>query len=279
MDKLLYINTVPDIRIREMVNTVSNSEEQEQDYSKRYLTFEALEDATISINIETESFGNGVTFYYKVDNEKNWQSKVVGDGFGVTKNLYSLSAGQKLQIYCIRNQYYDYNMHIKFNINNRVNVSGNILSIFYGDQFTNYNSFPAQVGAQAAPARDLFSACKIVDASNLILPDTAPANCYYQMFYNCTTLTTAPTLPATTLNSGCYTGMFNGCRSLNYIKALFTTTPSTTYTNNWVNGVAATGTFIKNANATWNVTGTNGVPAGWSIQLIDQETGEVLPPM
>jgi len=33
-----------------------------------------------------------------------------------------------------------------------------------------------------------------------------------------------------------------------------------------VSGVAATGTFVKNSSATWNVTGVNGVPSGWTIE-------------
>ena len=38
--------------------------------------------------------------------------------------------------------------------------------------------------------------------------------CYYNMFYNCKSLTTAPVLPATTLARYCYSYMFNGCTSL-----------------------------------------------------------------
>ena len=34
------------------------------------------------------------------------------------------------------------------------------------------------------------------------------------MFENCTSLTTAPTLPATTLSNSCYSNMFSGCTSL-----------------------------------------------------------------
>ena len=59
--------------------------------------------------------------------------------------------------------------------------------------------------------------------------------------------------------------MFYGCTKLNYIKAMFTTRPSTSYTSNWVSGVAATGTFVKNSAATWNVTGVNGIPSGWTV--------------
>ena len=100
-----------------------------------------------------------------------------------------------------------------------------------------------------------------------VLPATTLANyCYNYMFYDCTSLTTAPVLPATTLISDCYRYMFYGCRSLNYIKAMFTTTPSTAYTQNWVNSVASMGTFVKNTAATWNVTGVDGIPTGWTVQ-------------
>lgn len=86
------------------------------------------------------------------------------------------------------------------------------------------------------------------------------------MFRGCINLTSAPVLRATTLISQCYAQMFFGCTKLNYIKAMFTTTPTTSYTRDWVNGVSATGTFVKNSSATWNVTGTSGVPEGWTVQ-------------
>jgi hypothetical protein len=38
--------------------------------------------------------------------------------------------------------------------------------------------------------------------------------CYSYMFYGCTSLTAAPSLPATTLAEECYSGMFSGCTSL-----------------------------------------------------------------
>ena len=99
------------------------------------------------------------------------------------------------------------------------------------------------------------------------LPATALANyCYYEMFLDCTSLASAPELPATSLVSGCYQSMFGGCSSLSYVKALFLSDPySGAYTSGWLAGVASTGTFVKNRFATWNVTGQNGVPSGWTI--------------
>lgn len=94
---------------------------------------------------------------------------------------------------------------------------------------------------------------------------TLTTYCYGYMFRDCTSLTTAPELPATKLESNCYNNMFRGCTELNYLKALFTTTPSISYTQYWVSGVAATGTFVKNKSATWTTTGVSGIPEGWTI--------------
>ena len=86
------------------------------------------------------------------------------------------------------------------------------------------------------------------------------------MFQNCTSLEVAPTLPATTLVENCYEMMFYGCSHLNYIKAMFTSYPSASYTNGWVSGVAASGTFVKNSAAQWDVSGVNGIPSGWTVE-------------
>ena len=113
----------------------------------------------------------------------------------------------------------------------------------------------------------MFYRCTSLTTVPTVLPATTLAErCYQFMFQDCTSLTTAPELPATTLTNYCYYQMFRDCTSLNYIKAMFTTTPSTNYTGNWVSGVAATGTFVKNSAATWDVSGVNGVPSGWTIE-------------
>ena len=51
-----------------------------------------------------------------------------------------------------------------------------------------------------------------------------PENCYRYMFNNCTSLTSAPALPATTLASGCYAYMFSNCSNLTQAPALIATT-------------------------------------------------------
>ena len=62
--------------------------------------------------------------------------------------------------------------------------------------------------------RYMFSGCtSLTTAPNL--PATTLANyCYASMFSGCTGLTTAPSLPATTLANYCYSSMFDGCTRL-----------------------------------------------------------------
>ena len=116
----------------------------------------------------------------------------------------------------------------------------------------------------------MFWSCSSLTNAPELPATTLVSNCYYGMFTSCTSLVTAPELPATTLVSNCYSGMFYGCTLLNYIKAMFTTTPSTTYTNNWLKNVAATGTFVKNSAAQWDVTGVHGIPSGWTVQTASE---------
>lgn len=142
----------------------------------------------------------------------------------------------------------------------------------YGSMF--YACF-ALTKAPELPATTLANNCyhymfyncvKLANVPSILPATTLKNNCYEKMFNNCQVMTTAPVLPATTLVSYCYNGMFNGCSNLRNITALFTTTPSTSYTSGWVSGVSASGTFYKSSSATWNVTGVNGIPSGWTIR-------------
>ena len=141
------------------------------------------------------------------------------------------------------------------------------MSLFYGDDFKTASTLTIDYQFSG-----FFYGCEtIVSAGDLQLPATTlTSNCYEGMFYDCTGLTQAPALPATTLVDACYYDMFNGCANLNYIKAMFTTTPASTFTGNWVNHVAANGTFVKNSAASWDVVGVNGVPAGWTVETAEE---------
>ena len=83
------------------------------------------------------------------------------------------------------------------------------------------------------------------------------------MFYGCTSLTTAPELPATTLIANCYNNMFSSCSSLNKIITYAADISATNCLIDWVSGVAATGDFYNLGGATYP-SGTSGIPTGWT---------------
>ena len=173
--------------------------------------------------------------------------------------------------------------YIYFKVSNAVAVEGNIESLL-GTYVTNQANYTYY---------RLFWDANIVFANNLVLPNTiAKAYAYYGMFEDCQNLLTAPALPATTLTTSCYKnmfkgctrlksqivlpastlktqcyyGMFEGCTNLCHITCLATDISASNCTTNWVNGVAASGTFTKADGMTSWTTGNNGIPSGWTVQ-------------
>lgn len=147
-------------------------------------------------------------------------------------------------------------------------LSGNSLSLIFGDDFKGKDDLSAYPQA----FEFLFNYCDVTDVTADFLPATTLAyRCYGDMFYGCTGLTTAPVLPATQLAQSCYSSMFQNCSKLNYIKMLATDISAAYCLSNWVNGVASTGTFVKNPEATWDVVGDSGVPSGWTVKFDGEE--------
>ena len=70
----------------------------------------------------------------------------------------------------------------------------------------------------------MFRNCTSLTTAPALPATTLADRCYRYMFDGCTSLTTAPELPVTTLTVGCYYGMFQGCISLTTAPALPATT-------------------------------------------------------
>ena len=137
-----------------------------------------------------------------------------------------------------------------------------------------FNGCTSLTTAPELPATTLASQCYVTMFYNCTSLTTAPelpattlaSDCYGSMFGGCTSLVNAPELPATTLEWSCYSFMFYNCTSLNYIKCLATDISAASCTQNWVSGVASSGTFIKAASMTGWTTGVNGIPTNWTVQ-------------
>ena len=131
------------------------------------------------------------------------------------------------------NGYSDFLTSKKVNLKGsaKFNLSGNILSLIYGDNFEGQTTVPS--GYQF---HMFFKDSGVVNASGLTLPSVVKAYCYMEMFENCTSLTSAPELPVTTLAYMCYANMFNDCTSLTTAPELPATTLGESCYSNMFNG-------------------------------------------
>jgi hypothetical protein len=97
----------------------------------------------------------------------------------------------------------DINNYNSFSINGKVAASGNIQSLLGTAEITAYYCFYG-----------LFYNCTSLTQAPELPATTLAGNCYRNMFYGCTSLSQAPALPATKLADHCYAYMFYGCSSL-----------------------------------------------------------------
>ena len=99
--------------------------------------------------------------------------------------------------------------------NRTVNVTctGDIRTLL---DWRNYNT----VETQNARFCYLFYNCTALTSAPVLPATTLAESCYSGMFYGCTSLTSAPELPATTLADYCYKNMFYGCVKLSSVTML-----------------------------------------------------------
>lgn len=224
-------------------------------YSAMPLTFEIISGGTISWWASNFSYTKEI--FYSV-NDGEWTS-IVSTSEGTPINL---STGDIVKFkgdgpanQSSRKQNSFRNGTIVFN------VYGNIMSLIDSTGYTTATTL-----SNFSFGELFYGQTGLISAEHLILPATTAYICYQNTFAGCTSLTKAPALPATALATQSYDGMFINCSNLNYIKCLATDISADRCTNSWVSGVAASGTFIKDASMTGWTTGASGIPSGWTVQ-------------
>lgn len=96
----------------------------------------------------------------------------------------------------------------RFAIDKKVNASGNIQSLLVEDGFKDKTDVPAWCYF------NMFWLCTSLQTAPHFPATTLADYCYSGIFEGCTSLQTAPDLPAMTLASYCYNSMFDRCTSL-----------------------------------------------------------------
>ena len=110
--------------------------------------------------------------------------------------------------------------YASFVMTGKIAASGNIMSLI--DRSCETTAIPCNYCFEG-----LFWNCTSLTAAPKLPATTLKEYCYEEMFYLCTSLISAPELPATTLKEHCYQNMFASCRALTSAPELLATTLTT----------------------------------------------------
>ena len=185
---------------------------------KSYLTFSSSNSFTLKVYDTTKHWGGTLEYFASDKTWTTWDgtttlSSIDNNGEHV---LYMRGTGNTV----ITREMSDHRWVL---IGSDIACSGNIETLL--DYATVQEGNHPTMGASCYTF--MFADCTSLTTAPALPATTLTNECYYGMFNNCTSLTTAPALPATTLAGSCYHGMFNNCTSLTTAPAL----PATTLAN------------------------------------------------
>ena len=196
-----------------------------------YVTFTAKDPQTFKM-IEYEGYKiSGLE--YSVNNG-DWTTLEAGTGvtFGGTNGNLRLR-GTNLNGTSVLHQY----STITFTDRNvPVACTGDIRTLLDWDNYTTVNTENARFNF-------LFNNCSVLTSAPELPATSLADNCYYCMFSGCTNLKSAPKLPAPTLTTCCYNYMFSGCTNLKTAPEL----PAKALANQCYDGMFSGCTNLKTA--------------------------------
>ena len=125
----------------------------------------------------------------------------------------------------------------QFVMTGKIEAWHNVMSMLRTNDFATYNTVVSHA------FRNLFRECTSLTKAPALPATTLAYACCSYMFYGCTLLTEAPELPATTLAQYCYCDMFELCTSLTKAPEL----PATTLANDCYIGMFSGCTSLTKA--------------------------------
>jgi hypothetical protein len=284
---------------------------EEDVYAGEYLTFDIISGGTLGLKTTSSSgaYATAETWTFSCEysiNDGQWTTMTIGNTTWQGVNI-NVSNGDKIKFKANCNGWrVRPNFSVKFYGTSTYDISGNIMSLVYGDNFEGRTDLPLNiVDGNNLPRfcrdtfRMLFSGCNVVHAHKLKLPATnldksySAGGVYSYMFSGCRLLVSAPELPSPNLGYGCYDEMFNlcvslekapdlnaytlaeycyafmfyECSNLKHIKCLARyNIGANNALKAWVSGTYSNGTFIKSRYNNSWETGNSGIPEGWTVE-------------
>ena len=151
----------------------------------------------------------------------------------------------------------------RFTLSGSVGASGNIMSLLTKNE-SDWQTVQMSAFCYYRMFRNNPS---LTTAPSLPATTLTPA-CYQYMFYGCTSLTTAPELPATNLAINCYYRMFRGCTSLTIAPVL----PATTLVGQCYLGIFFGCTLLSSVEVAFTTWGSTNATNVWLANVASRGT-------
>ena len=249
------LNTGEKMYFRNDTHKFSNS-------SSKYISFSSTVSSNVGGDIRT------LSNYLNVDNETKPQKYMFRSLF--YNNKYIVDASNLKLLYtslesdCYSNMFNGCNSLTTAPALPATNLGSSCyINMFYGcNSLTTAPELPATT-LKSQCYENMFEDCTSLTSAPALPATTLEYRCYYYMFKGCSKLTSAPELPAIKLTSSCYSSMFLSCSKLNSITVYAEDISVYSCTDNWLYGVASSGTFNNMGFAPFE-TGASGIPNGWT---------------
>ena len=220
-----------DINQSPLLYEKNEKKQPKHDYSKDYLTFEALEDAEFTLTIGSEvSTDRLASISYSLDNGKTWVDTNNEDNQTITITTPEVTSGSKVlwkgvgvattssgYIQDIASADRVKNVSI-FTSTGYYIASGNIMSLLYGDDFEDKDYFESGSSYNFSLlfyAYNILNGNKLIEADKLILPvKKCTEGCYHRTFQSQVNMIVGPKILAKEAASYCCYVMFIQCTSL-----------------------------------------------------------------
>lgn len=189
--------------------------EYQQPSIKDYLKFTALESGTFTLTIPAAVTATSLaSISYSLDSGATWITTqndssdvtIVTPTINAGRNVLWKGSGSQTAIGQNSGQY------STFSSTGNFKCSGNIMSLLHGDDFEDKTTL-----TKTYCFCRLFYSCSTIITAPQLPATTITQNCYREMFGECTQLEKASKLPATLLQERCYVGMFYACKALTNI--------------------------------------------------------------
>ena len=224
-------------------------------YIRKYLTIQAIETGTISVNIGSGC--SSMTISYSLDNGVTWIDNAFTTGTAKTYTTPTISAGDRVLWKCISTDgsfSISYEKVVKFSSTMSCKMYGNIMSLIYGDNFIGKNT----VADGFHTFRQNFANLKVVDAEYLIIPvKTMKPYIAIMMFDGNTNLVKGPAFVSDDIQTGVLQQAF---RNNTHLASLTIIADSVSnIQSDWARGVPTGGVLTREIGNTFTL-----LPTGWT---------------